>query len=114
MATYLDDLWPLIWRIYGHLSGGYAATYLVNCENKANSAQLELELCNYKRFESTFGKLIQEIQKQISQNLIGPPYAILMICYRNLSYYLGARQLTSNPAASKFMASMYLHINNQL
>ena len=123
VATYLNDLWPLIWRIYGHLSGGYAATYLLNCENKAKSAQMELELglslaipkdLFYNNGWDTFGELIQEIQKQISQNLIGPPYAILMICYRNLSYYLGARQLISNPAASKFMASMYLHINNQL
>ena len=43
-VSYLDDLRPVIWRICGQLSGGSTPIYLVNCENKANSAQLELEL----------------------------------------------------------------------
>ena len=43
-ASYLEDLRPVIWRICSRLSGGSAASYLVKCENKANSAQVELEL----------------------------------------------------------------------
>ena len=35
---------PIMWRICSHFSGGSEATYIVNCENKANSAQLELKL----------------------------------------------------------------------
>jgi hypothetical protein len=45
-----QDLRPLIWRICGHLSGRFAATYLedlrpliylVNCENKAKLSPAE-------------------------------------------------------------------------
>ena len=78
-VRYLEYLRSAIWRICSQLSGGSGASYLNYCENKANSAQLELELgLSLAIFEQSltdgFGIIVGNILQYTGQfnPIIGP------------------------------------------